>query len=170
MPLTPAKRQQLFSIFPFLEREGFTETSLDTTDYNCIAWSLGDTTRFWWPDPTPSPFNPYWPPYVLFLDTVANFQSLYRSHGYADCDGPQLEEGFEKVAIYANGDRVKHAARQLPDGAWTSKLGYDIDISHSLVALEGGYYGSVACVLKRLSDRNSVIAKPETPLPIGEAS
>jgi hypothetical protein len=42
-----------------------------------------------------------------------------------------------------------HAARLLPSGLWTSKLGEWEDIEHDLHALEGDVYGTVALLLKR---------------------
>jgi hypothetical protein len=45
----------------------------------------------------------------------------------------------------------KHAARQLPNGRWTSKLGVSEDIEHALHDLTGLIYGSVALVFKRLT-------------------
>jgi hypothetical protein len=60
-----------------------------------------------------------------------------------------LESGFEKIALYALEGHPKHAARQLPDGAWSSKLGKYIDIAHSLNGLEGTVYGQVVGFLKR---------------------
>jgi hypothetical protein len=42
-----------------------------------------------------------------------------------------------------------HAARLLPSGLWTSKLGEWEDIEHDLLALEGDVYGTVALLLKR---------------------
>jgi len=61
-----------------------------------------------------------------------------------------IEDGWEKIAIFADeqGEPL-HAARQLPSGRWTSKLGADVDIEHDLAALEGDLYGKVACFLKR---------------------
>jgi hypothetical protein len=43
----------------------------------------------------------------------------------------------------------KHAARQLPSGRWTSKLGPMEDIEHALHDLTGMAYGSVVLVMKR---------------------
>ena len=43
----------------------------------------------------------------------------------------------------------KHAARQLPSGRWTSKLGFLEDIEHALHDLEGTEYGAVVLVMKR---------------------
>jgi hypothetical protein len=71
-------------------------------------------------------------------------------HGYAPCETDEPEAAVEKVALYVGADgRVLHAARQLPDGAWTSKLGEAWDISHELRGLEGDNYGRVARILKR---------------------
>jgi hypothetical protein len=41
-----------------------------------------------------------------------------------------LEPGFLKVALYGTGLTYTHAARQLADGKWTSKLGKGEDIEH----------------------------------------
>jgi hypothetical protein len=58
--------------------------------------------------------------------------------------------GFEKIAIYVLDEKPQHAARQLPNGKWTSKLGQYEDIEHNaLEGLEGSIYGYVACVMKR---------------------
>ena len=71
-------------------------------------------------------------------------------HGYSvSCDDGGLEPGHEKVALYVLDGKPTHAARQLPDGAWTSKLGRQIDIAHTVCALEGPAYGQIAVFLKR---------------------
>ena len=82
-------------------------------------------------------------------ESIATFLRAYESLGYAQCDNTELEAGFTKVALYANGQEPTHAARQLPDGTWTSKLGPLEDISHTLDGLVGNEYGSVVAVLKR---------------------
>ena len=61
-----------------------------------------------------------------------------------------LEAGFVKVALYASGLFYTHAARQLPNGKWTSKLGRGEDIEHdSPDDVAGGVYGAVVGVMKR---------------------
>jgi len=62
---------------------------------------------------------------------------------------PDLEEGFERIAIFAILAQPTHAARQLENGRWTSKLGRAVDIEHELDALEGTDYGKVTQILKR---------------------
>ena len=75
---------------------------------------------------------------------------MFEARGYVASDTPALEPGYEKVALYVSKEgKVTHAARQLLDGQWTSKLGGQYDVSHTLDALEGPEYGSVAKILKR---------------------
>ena len=61
---------------------------------------------------------------------------------------------MQKIALYAKivdqVEEVTHAARQLPCGKWTSKLGDSEDIVHpKLDILEGPAYGGVICFLSR---------------------
>ena len=106
---------------------GCTVTSLETPDYNCIAWAAEEDDRFWWPDPLN---QAYWPVVVLREVTLAAFVAAYRTLGYEPCQDGRVEQGFQKIAIYANNGVPTHAARQLPSGAWTSKLGQWVDIEH----------------------------------------
>jgi hypothetical protein len=69
--------------------------------------------------------------------------------GYEPCSSAELAEGVEKVALYAKDGVVTHAARQLADGWWTSKLGSNIDMRHRLDAVEGPTYGRVVQCLAR---------------------
>jgi hypothetical protein len=56
---------------------------------------------------------------------------------------------MEKVALYATDEGPAHAARQLSNGRWTSKLGRDEDIEHELEGLAGSHYGAVVQFLQR---------------------
>jgi hypothetical protein len=79
--------------------------------------------------------------------------SGFRTLGYVSCDSGDLEEGYEKIAIYMDEDsEVSHMARQLNTGLWTSKCGDLEDIQHNLEDLEGEYgygYGKVSHFMKR---------------------
>jgi hypothetical protein len=134
------------SAFPLLNDWNHRETSNATSRYNCIAWAAGDTGRWWEPD---ADGQYYWPPTAPREYTVSAFIAAYESIGYERCDDNGHEKGFEKVAIYANEGRPTHAARQLANGAWTSKLGEHIDIEHELGGIEGKAYGYVIAYLKR---------------------
>lgn len=69
--------------------------------------------------------------------------------GYAPCADGSPEAGVEMVAIYVRGGEPAHAARLLPSGHWTSKLGAQEDIEHTLDGLEGTTYGSPVVFLRR---------------------
>ena len=90
---------------------------------------------------------------MLRDDSVAAFIAAFATRGYECCDSDELEPGFEKVALYVDEQigRVTHAARQLPDGRWTSKLGRAWDISHLIQGVCGPTpaYGRVAQILQR---------------------
>jgi hypothetical protein len=84
------------------------------------------------------------------LVTIEAFRLAFATLGHEICSGEELEPGFEKIALFANNEGVpKHAARQLSNGKWTSKLGRLEDIEHSLHDLEGTLYGSVVLIMKR---------------------
>ena len=73
------------------------------------------------------------------------------SLGYEKGNDFGLETGIEKVAIFVDKDFLPtHAARQLEDGAWTSKLGEEEDIMHiQLEHVSGQIYGLPVLVMRR---------------------
>lgn len=131
--------------FPRLDHLNHRVTSPPTPDYNCIAWSAGETTRWWQPGsfwPVESPPDDY---------GIGILEQAFRTLGFEDCENDeQLEPGYEKVALYGSMLFYTHAARQLPDGRWTSKLGRSEDIEHdSPQAVAGGVYGELLQIMKR---------------------
>jgi hypothetical protein len=136
--------------FPGLARGGYRVTSPRDKRYNCIAWAAGDTGSWWWPVPDAN--EVFWVAGVPRLETLSAFRDALACLGYVVCDGEELEAGIEKIALFTNDQGIPlHAARQLPNGQWTSKLGELEDIEHALRDLEGAEYGSVALVMKRSS-------------------
>lgn len=141
----PAFHEQVRASLPALTPDNYRVTSPASWEYNCIAWAAGVTDAWWWPVS-----GRYWPAGVAREETLAAFLAAFASIGYAPCATPGLEPGIEKVVLYAAGDKPTHAARQLPGGAWTSKLGPRLDIEHdTLEALAGGVYGKPVAVLSR---------------------
>lgn len=136
---------KLQSCFPSLQ--DFDVTSQQDTRYNCIAWAANRDDYWWWPDP-----NVYWPPEAPMAETSSAFIIAFSTLGYEPCDNGALEEGFEKVSIYATSqDVVTHMARQLPNGRWTSKLGNGVDIEHATPGeLEHSIYGMVVQYMRRV--------------------
>ena len=131
--------------FPYLNDNNYRVTSDTDSGYNCIAWAYGENRRWFWPME-----RRYWPANVTREETVEAFIELFASIRYCRCDNQLFEPGYEKVAIYILDGKPTHAARQLPTGKWTSKLGLNIDIEHdSPEAINGPKYGNVAIFMKR---------------------
>jgi len=96
-----------------------------------------------------------WPHGVPRQETIAAFVRMYEARGYQKCIDGSLEAGIEKIALYGIPGPTglplpTHAAYQLENGNWTSKLGDFEDIEHFLVEkLNGPRYGAVALYMKR---------------------
>ena len=133
--------------FPALTATNHNVTSPPTDDYNCIAWAAGDDDEWWWPIGEPD--EVYWPASVPQEVTTAAFVAAFATVGFEPCPDAAVEPGYEKVAIYTLDGLPTHAARQLPNGRWTSKLGPSFDIAHTLDALDGPVYGAPALFLRR---------------------
>lgn len=91
----------------------------------------------------------YWPPGVPREETLDAFLAAFGTFGYTPTGDPSLEPDTDKVAIFAISGVPTHAARQLPSGKWTSKLGQAEDIEHLMNGLSGVIYGRVVLILKR---------------------
>jgi hypothetical protein len=113
--------------------------------YNCIAWAAGIDNDWWdpatgrtWPGNAPRDYQ------------VTSLVIVYESMGFEPCANGSLEDGIEKIAIYAKGPEYMHAARQLETGKWTSKMGdgerIEIDTPEDLA---GPAFGQVAAYMKR---------------------
>jgi hypothetical protein len=143
---------ELEAMFPRLRTAHYRITSPPCRDYNCIAWAAGEVSAWWWPRADPGSDVGHWPAGVPEEETLAAFESAYATLGYVRCASEGHEPGYEKVALFASPERVPtHAARQLPEGRWTSKLGRREDIEHDLRDIEGEVYGAVVLVLGRLA-------------------
>lgn len=120
-----------------------------TPVYNCIAWTLGMTDRWVWPSSTGK--GP----------TLADFDDLYRSHGYRRSDTLNFEKeaGIEKVIVYGKRGKsgkieLTHGARQEKDGSWSSKLGQLPLIRHLQPRdIDGNSYGEPVALYVRTSKK-----------------
>lgn len=112
---------------------------------------MGDEAQPWWPKKD----GHHWPSEdkgVPQQETVEAFIAAFGTKDYVVCGHGNVEHGKEKIALYADPKtrRPKHAARQLPNGRWKSKLGGGIDIEHSsLDELNCDLHGTVVCFLER---------------------
>ncbi len=96
----------------------------------------------------------YWPPGVPRANTLDACVQAFGTLGYVECDTsecvmPAFEVGVERIALYALLGQPKHAAKQIDLRTWSSKIGNNIDIEHTLRGLEGPFYGSVVKILRR---------------------
>lgn len=141
-----SKKLLSLDVFPNSFIEPFVVTSIATGNYNCIAWVLEDTEHFYWPDP--KEFF-YWLPNISREENIETFVQLFSFHGYEISDNALKEKGYTKIALFAKDNLPTHAARQLPNGLWTSKLGILEDVRHTLSSISDGLYGSVVLILKK---------------------
>ena len=128
-----------------------TVSSVEDSNYNCIAWALG-VRRNWW-EPHSEGSIPqgvgYWPaglPHDRDPDTL---RELFRREGFVDCEDGSLDPVVVKIALYRIRDDAgsyiwTHVARQLKTGLWTSKLGSSYEVTHrNTNDLDGELYGAV---------------------------
>ena len=131
--------------FPRLTAKNHRSTSPSNKIYNCIAWAAGNIDDWWQP-------GVFWPIPAGRDDCgIRILEEVFSSLGYEDCGMDfSLESGTEKVAIYGYMLEYTHAARQLPNGKWTSKLGRGEDIEHDTPDdVSGGIYGEVVQIMRR---------------------
>jgi hypothetical protein len=130
--------------FPNIKTTTYKTTSSASEEYNCVAWAVGDITRWWSNIP-----GYYWPT-INRSSLVESLVDVFAAMGYEICDSTSLEEDFDKVAIYKKAGLWKHVSRQLVNGHWTSKLGAHEDIEHeSPEVLVGDLYGTVHCIMRK---------------------
>lgn len=95
-----------------------------------MSFIAGDRERRW--EPSGGRGGWYWPPELpADDDSLDGYLRCFESLGFRECADGALEDGIEKIAVYADdaGD-FSHVARQLVDGYWSSKLGSFEDLSH----------------------------------------
>jgi len=104
---------ELEAEWPNLARTSYQITSPYTNTYNCFAWVVGETDRWWSPLPEE---DFYWPEGAPRAVTVEALVKAYEIYGYEVCETGNREEGVEKIAIYGTVARkLTHAiVRRLP--------------------------------------------------------
>jgi hypothetical protein len=143
--------QDLMRRFPRLADTEFEITSEEATDYNCLAWVLGDNANWISPVLFDEDLCLYpWPEGVPRETTLAAWMMALETYGFSRCEDGLPEPGRDKVVVYFN-DKTEdiHFAIQLPSGGWSSKIGRWEDISHELDGLTESSYGSVVGFMSR---------------------
>lgn len=142
---TSSEKTEEESYFPNLN--DWSVTGEATPAYNCIGWSLCSESYGWvWPG-----------------NTVADFDALYKQHGWkesADCD-PECKK--RKIALFCDSaGNPTHAAKEAADGGWwESKKGSSLRIMHRLNEMEGGYYGNVCKCYEKADNSANLDLCPE---------
>jgi hypothetical protein len=115
--------------FPNLIRCHTCKEDNATTTYNCLAWCIDDTSRWWW----------------LEADTDGD-EKISSEEMTAFLSSKGVAAGT--IAYYGpNANDILHVAKKAggagADCKASSKLGPNIRISHDLQELEGGVYGDI---------------------------
>ena len=140
-------RQALIEIFPKLSSEDFEIVDEPTRQYNCIAYAAGDTSQWWWPNGID-----YWPPWVSLNNRMESLKEALAGLGYEPCDDGNVEDEYQKVALYGSQERFEHAAVQMPNGRWRSKMGQGPVIEHrGPESLSGGPYGTPKIYMRKVT-------------------
>jgi hypothetical protein len=144
-------KREIEAWFPRLKASGYGLTSPIDHRYNCIAYAAGDDKKFWDPLGASRPGGAwYWPAGFPADTSLTTLCEIFEFRGYEKCADGSIESGYEKVALYVKDGLCAHAAKQLPDGAWSSKLGKGRDIRHDEARGVGGdKYGEVVQYLRR---------------------
>ena len=145
------RRPHPLQYFPFLSSDNHIVASPESIDYNCVAWAAGVDDCQLWPG-TEEGFE--WPSDLPSEESMDTFVAYFERIGYQVCESSTLEQGFEKLAIFADDCGPTHVARQLPSGKWASKMGWDgVDIEHEgLDCIAGNRYGKARVFLKRTTN------------------
>jgi hypothetical protein len=136
---------------PRLSQSRYTITSQADRNYNCVAWAAQRDQVNWW-QPGGAPYY-YWPiARAPRSQAIGVYVEAFEHLGFRSCRSRHAPTGWQRVAIYTDGrGKFLHVAAQLHGDVWTSKLGQAEDIEHhTLEALEGGKYGHVTHVMRRI--------------------
>ena len=142
---TPSWADLFINGFPNLYGEGFEIVDQPSNRYNCIAYAAADTSEWWWPDG----IN-YWPPWATRDNRMESLEEVFAGLGYEQCDDSDPEDGYQKVALYEIQSGFQHAAAQMPNGRWRSKMGRGPVIEHrNPDSLSSGIYGNPTIFMRR---------------------
>jgi hypothetical protein len=122
----------------------YRQTSDEDEYYNCIAWAANESAEWW------SHLPGYkWP--ATRSPLISALVDVFVGLGFEiqQTKNSSYEVGIEKIALYEKRGMWTHAARQLPSGKWTSKLGADEDIEHDNPECLHTKYGNIYCIMRK---------------------
>lgn len=142
-------------LFPLLTDYELIPNS-ESMEYNCISHTLNINNDISWPFDN----NNYWP--VSRNLTKESFDKFYEFHGFEKMNllDFSYDSKYIKVALYTNKGIPTHAAIQVDEFFWESKIGELGIIKHDLFEIEDNVYGEVAQIYRKLKTTNeSIILK-----------
>ena len=98
----------LEDVFPGLRDQPYQIKSPRDHRYNCIAFAVGITTQYWWPNPAfPDPCDDYWPAGVPNEETMEAFIQALATVGFGTALGViyAAVEAGKRVKVYADETR-----------------------------------------------------------------
>lgn len=137
--------QELIRAFPYLTTENFEIVGPPSGRYNCIAYAAGDTSKRW-----DNHLGRYWPPWATRSSSMQSLKEVFAGLQYEECQDGNHEAGYQKLALYEARGAMQHAAAQMPNGRWRSKMGSGPVIEHdSPASLAAGPYGEPTAFMRR---------------------
>lgn len=146
---------QIRADFGRLKTGEFEIASDKDKNYNCIAWAMGKSDQYWWPDP-----DAVWPESAPMAETVEAFVAAFATEGFTPCVDCKPIVGVEKIALYTFNGKPTHAAIMLGHGKWHSKLGKGHDVYHFSLACIGGAHSN-----SKYGDATHFFERPEPATP-----
>jgi hypothetical protein len=135
---TSAQNTFLSGVFPNLKKDDYCVTAPEEPSYNCIAWTIGNTSKWVWGDVDKAGNN-------NGTVEISDFDAFYKANGgLTPVVGSTPSNA--KVALYAVGSKPTHGAVKTGTGScsFESKLGKYVRIAHDPTQLEGGsLYGNI---------------------------
>lgn len=136
---TSSEESSLSTAFPRLVSGDWCVSAPATPTYNCIAWSIGNTSNWIW-DEVDSVYGDN-----DGTVSLSDFDSFYLMAGLTPVINATPTD--PKVVLYSKGCTPTHAAPKSPHPcgfAFESKLGRSVRIVHDAYQLEGGpVYGNI---------------------------
>jgi hypothetical protein len=136
-------------LFPLLTDYELIPNS-ESMEYNCISHTLNINNDISWPFDN----NNYWP--VSRDLTKESFDKFYEFHGFEKMNllDFSYDPKYIKVALYTNKGIPTHAAIQVDEFFWESKIGELGIIKHDLFEIEDNVYGEVTQIYRKLKPTN----------------
>lgn len=144
-------------LFPLLNDYELINNS-ESDNYNCISHTLGIKDKWSWSydknEIYEYDYDHYWP--VRCELTKESFDDFYEYHGFEKIKLLDFSYNpkYTKVVLYTNNGVPTHAAIQINEFFWESKIGMFGILRHDLFEIENDVYGEVTQIYRKLKNIN----------------